>query len=1246
GDGTILMGGSFAVVNGVGHVGLVRLLSDGSLDPSFDLQLNGTVRTLAYAPGGKLLVGGDFTSAAGELRNRVARFNTDGTLDASFDPAAGPNSTVRSLAVQPDGKVVIGGGFSDVNGSGRSYLCRLGANGLPDFGFVDGSFNNQVYAVALQPDGKMLVGGDFTQVNGASSSGLVRLRLDGTTDPSFVVGTGANSTVFALALQPDGSAIVGGNFTVLNGLSRVRLARVLGQSTAAGGEIEFGAATYSGAESLASVAVEIRRHGATPGGVAVTFTTSNGTANAADYTAQTTVVNFAAGETTKTVQVALKSDLVQEDDETVNLTLTNPTGGSALGSQRTAVLYILNDDNTTAVGGVDSNYEGSANGPVRALARQTDGKMVVVGDYSSLAGQGRLRVGRMNADGTIDAGFDPAAWVNNAVYAAAVQPDGGVVVGGAFTLADGFGRTRVARFNADGSLDQTFNIGTGPNNDVFALLVQGDGTILMGGSFAVVNGVGHMGLVRLLSDGSLDPSFDLQINGTVRALAYAPDGKLLVGGDFTSAGGELRNRVARFNTDGTLDPDFDPASGPNSSVRSLAVQPDGKVVIGGGFSDVNGSGRSYLCRLGVNGLPDFGFVDGAFNNQVYAVGLQPDGKIVAGGDFSQVNGASSSGLVRLRQDGTTDPSFVIGTGANNTVYALALQPDGSAIIGGNFTVFNGLTQMRLARVLGRSAATGGEIEFSAATYSGAESLANVAVEIRRNGATPSGVAVTFTASNGTANAADYTAQTTVVNFAAGETKKTVFVALKSDLLQENDETVNLALTNPTGGAALGSQRTAVLYILNDDNATTAGGVDSNYVGSSDGSVRALARQTDGKMVVAGNFANLVGQGRLRIGRLNPDGTPDGSFDPSAWLNNAVYAVALQSDGAVLVGGAFTIADGVGRTRVARFNADGSLDHAFSPGLGPNNDVYALLVQGDGSILVGGAFGTVNGQGHVGLAKLLSDGSLDPAFDLQINGTVRALAFAPDGKLVVGGDFTSAGGVKRNRIARFRTDGSIDPAFDPSVGPNSTVRSLVVQSDGKVVIGGSFNDFNNGGHPYLCRLGTDGLLDAGFASAALNNVVYAVAMQGDGKLMAGGDFTQASAQPSSKLVRLRVDGTVDPDFNIGTGGNDTVFAVAPQPDGSVVIGGDFTVFNGLNRIRVARLIGSGGGQAFHFTSIVPSGGQILMSGTGSVGQHYQLQYSTDLKAWTDLAGKTASAPTIDFADPSPVDPHRCYRVLAQ
>ncbi|HEY0606007.1 MAG TPA: delta-60 repeat domain-containing protein [Herpetosiphonaceae bacterium] len=340
-----------------------------------------------------------------------------------------------------------------------------------------------------------------------------------------------------------------------------------------------------------------------------------------------------------------------------------------------------------------------ANDRVLALALQPDGKVLLGGAFTSVGGTARNRIARLNADGSLDTSFTPGTGANSTVWALALQPDGKVLLGGDFWTVNGTARNGIARLNTDGSLDTSFTPIPGVNSFVNALALQPDGKVLLGGMFTSIGGTVRNNIARLNADGSLDTSFDpgTGVDSFVHALALQPDGKVLLGGAFTSVGGTARSRIARLNADGSLDISFNP--GANSTVRTLGVQLDGKVLLGGDFTSVGGTARSRIARLNVNGALDTSFDPGAgANSAVYALGLQPDGKVLLGGIFSLVGGTARSRIARLNVNGALDTSFDPGAGANSTVWALGQQADGKVLLGGAFTSIGGTARSRIARL--------------------------------------------------------------------------------------------------------------------------------------------------------------------------------------------------------------------------------------------------------------------------------------------------------------------------------------------------------------------------------------------------------------------------------------------------------------------------------------------------------------------------------------------------------------------
>ena len=307
-------------------------------------------------------------------------------------------------------------------------------------------------------------------------------------------------------------------------------------------------------------------------------------------------------------------------------------------------------------------------------------------------------------------------------------------------------------------------------------------------------------------------------------------------------------------------------------------------------------------------------------------------------------------------------------------------------------------------------------------------------------------------------------------------------------------------------------------------------------------------------------------------------TNDPAFSIGTGANNRVTCTALQLDGDMIIGGNFTSYDGTTINRLARINIDGSLDGGFAPSSGANQQVNAVALASGGDTYIGGQFTSYNGTGRNRIARVNSDGSLDTGFapGTGFNGIVTAMAVQPDGKVICVGDFTSFNGTGRSRVARLNDDGTLDTGFDPGTGADFLVSSAALLSSGKILIGGFFGNYNGTAVVAHARLNDDGSLDTGYNSggAGPNDAVYCIAVQGDGKALIGGDFTTYNGTGRNRIARLNTDGTLDTGFSPGSGANNLVQAICVQSDGAIVIGGDFTTFNGNTHNRHARMSATG------------------------------------------------------------------------
>ena len=268
------------------------------------------------------------------------------------------------------------------------------------------------------------------------------------------------------------------------------------------------------------------------------------------------------------------------------------------------------------------------------------------------------------------AGLAPEPGADGEVYGLAVQSDDRTVIVGDFThYKDSHVTVRngIARLKTDGSLDTSFSSTRGGADDFITSLVLTNNQIYVGGGFAYFDGTQRNGIARLNSNGTLDTSFNPQpgANGTVWAVAVQTDGKVIIGGEFTLAGGTICSHLARLNTDGSLDYTFNPgviggppgAPGYITNVNAVAVTPAG-IVIGGNFTSVGGQSMKNIARLSAtDGSLDTSFNPTGTDDQVFALALQSDGHLLIGGAFTNVNGSLLKHIARLNTSGSVDTKF-------------------------------------------------------------------------------------------------------------------------------------------------------------------------------------------------------------------------------------------------------------------------------------------------------------------------------------------------------------------------------------------------------------------------------------------------------------------------------------------------------------------------------------------------------------------------------------------------------------
>ena len=420
------------------------------------------------------------------------------------------------------------------------------------------------------------------------------------------------------------------------------------------------------------------------------------------------------------------------------------------------------------------------------------------------------------------------------------------------------------------------------------------------------------------------------------------------------------------------------------------------------------------------------------------------------------------------------------------------------------------------------------------------------------------------------------------------------------------------------------------------------------------SVYSIVVQTNGQIVIGGDFTSFDDVERINVARLNANGSRDDGFNPGAALGGSftyVSALALQTSGKVLVGGSFT---NVVATNFARLNTNGSLDNSFAALA--DDTVNAIAVQSDGSILIGGFFTHVNGQARTGVARLSPAGALDPSFNPSISGafsTVYSLALQGDGRILVAGSFTNISGSLRTNIARLNTNGTLDITFKQvSVGgaqlSTAVFYGIAIDAQGRLVVGGDFTSVNGLVHTNLARFTSDGSLDNNFAAAAGTDfAVSSIAAQTDGKILIGGGFNTVNGVTQNYIARLNSNGALDGNFNPGGGGaSDFIWSMMLQPDGKVLIGGDFTEYNSMASYGIARLQNTIGGPPI-FNPIF-SNNIFTVSIATVAGKSYTLQFKNALSdsTWASLPPVSGDGTIKALIDASASVLRRFYRAQVQ
>jgi uncharacterized delta-60 repeat protein len=1244
-DAKVIVWGYFDSIDGASHTNLARLQPNGRIDTAFNVSLGwlnglGSIQSVLVLQDQRLVIAGEFDQVNGAPGSGIARLHPDGTLDETFKwplgELAGPPPYIWTSAEQPDGHIVLVGGFPEPGSArGSAQLIRLNADGTrdPTFGSMQfspnflGEFGARVSALAVRSDSAILVAGTFLQINGESIPDL---------------------------------ALLYGNPETLR-------------------TVQFSAPEFAAAENIGSALITVTRNGNSTEPLSVEFDTANGTAVAGvDYDNVRLTVTFAPLETEKRVEVPLIDNSRVDGNRTVRLTLHDPSSGVVL--YHAAAILTIQDNETPLL--VDSSFDPGLgfDGPIAGMALQTDGRIVIGGSFTHVAGLSRPYLARLNIDGSLDAGF--SAKPNSNLRGVLVQPDGKFLLWGyGLTSVNGTNRDGIARLNPDGTLDANFRPRTDPGLLVDAVALQGDGKILIGGYGSLVLGSSRRAVARLNADGMVDTTFNagsFSSDTWLHALLWQRDGKIVVAGQFEKTNGVTRRNLARLNADGSLDPSFEatPFDVP-PFLTFLMLDQQNRIVAVDGESSNPGP----IIRLQPNGLFDSSFDPGLRGSATGSLALAPDGSILFGGTLN-LSDSLYQRVGRISSNGVLDPQFNVKFTTTNLLPAditsVLRQDDGKLLVAGAFHRVNGMARNGLVRLYTDGsgppafALTEDQVTISKTTGS-------ASITVERLGDTSAAAEVGYSIGPaGPGSDPGFVPLSGILDFAPLETAKTVTWAVQDDHVPGLDKSLIVTLSDPTAGLQLGGGPAAELIRIADDE--RPGSVDLSFdpgelthatVNPDNSGIQAIVVEPNGK-ILAGAVTLPPGVGTgcggcAALVRFNADGTLDTSFSPESIPSPWAMALKLQPDGKILLSG---------YSPPMRFNSDGTPDPSFAPSGVPPVFSGPLLVQADGRVIVAGRSGNSPSSYSSRIVRMNSDGSIDPGFNallVDVNGFgatdpswIYAMLPVQDGKILVAGDFTRVNGLRRTRIARLNPDGSTDTNFTVSVSfqfdESTVIKAIALQPDQKILLGGLFSMVNGNPRPGLTRLHPDGSLDLNFVPGIVlesppcfaSDAVSAIALQSDGKVIVSGSFALSSNKQRKTIVRLNPEGSVDSSFEAGeviqqlndSALQGSVNVLALTPDGTgILAGGTFTHIDGVLRYGIAQLK-VGPAVRIEAASASPEDGirlSVRASGTRSV----VLQGSSNLLNWVALSTNLLNGPMIELRDADLHHPNpRFYRVSSQ
>lgn len=1074
----------------------------------------------------------------------------DGDFDSSLITLPGTDEAPTALAQAPFGQIYAAGTFTNYAGGKLVHLVRLKDNGTLDPSFLTGpgafikvpqtnvngavipGYTNAGTIDCIFPldDQRVVIGGEFNSFHDFPRSNLVVLKADGAVlDPS-PLGSGAAGRVRELLALPGGKYLLAGHFDGYRGVpNKVALLRLNSDFT-----ID---STFKGP----NLAV-----------------------------AQGTTVAVTAVRLLVTGHIVAAVDYLD----------------SGFG-QRRQVLLLSGSD-----GLIDAGFATGtgANSEIASLSILQDGRLMVAGGTATAYNFTSVnRAFRLFLNGVMDSSFAGNTYAARSISGFLPTPDNKLIAHGDFTIP----ATQMYRMGLNGVFDSSFT--AQPSSSFLARKVIFDrqGRILVGGSRALAGGEVRHGVFRLLNGGGVSPPTAPVIVKEPSSVEVFPGGGAILE---LAAEGTAPLGYQWFFKSAAL-------AGQNASRLTLSNLQEANA--GGYFAIVSnlvGSATSVVAQVTVLPPP-----------APPSIETSPESRSVKQGETVEFQ-VVAKGSPTLRHQWYFGDS-PIAKGTNAVLRLENCQPNQS-----------GAYRAWVTNSFG-------------SIWSGTALLAVQAVNPPSMVFHPQDRQVALPASGQPAS----TSLLATANGDAPLRYQWFFYGnpiargTNSSLELTNLSRIDMGpyycqISNLVGVA---TSRTAWVGITSQPS--TPASIDTSVIpsGGPNFYARALLIEPTGRLVVGGYFTSFLTGLRDKVARLTPSYGLDGSFRPESFsldLNplSGVMALARQSDGRYLAAGDFSDIDRTSRRHLARLREDGKFDSSFS-GLGePTQKVHALAVLPDDRVLIGGAFKFLNGYGgkpRPAIARLNADGTLDEAFNAGLEyefAQVRSILVQPDGKILIAGGLSDTlGSPSRAFLRRLNSDGGLESAFHEGgwLGNSDSLGlSLARHADGKILLAGSFRSMGSTPQPILARFNGDGSWDESFRPPTHGlREGNKVLIQRSGRILLAGVSDYAGVVAGG-LRRFFADGGYDPSFDPGSGPDKAVCDVLEDFTGGIWVAGDFTSYAGTQRFYVTRLKG----EPIQPLRIVAGSARVGGPGkfsfdlSGPPGLRAQIQTSNDLKAWADAS----------------------------